>query len=153
MALLLWQDNLNTGIQVIDDQHRRIVEMINQLHAAQTGGSQLVVAEVIDELVDYTLSHFAFEEELMEEAGYPFCAAHKRVHEVFTKRVSEYRMRFQAGEDVVDELKSMLSRWLFNHIRGDDKAYAEQVKRHLNKFAREHEEGGWLGRTMKRLFR
>ena len=102
MALLLWQDNLNTGIQVIDDQHRRIVEMINQLHAAQTGGSQLVVAEVIDELVDYTLSHFAFEEELMEEAGYPFCAAHKRVHEVFTKRVSEYRMRFQAGEDVVD---------------------------------------------------
>ena len=52
MALLLWQDNLNTGIQVIDDQHRRIVGMINQLHAAQTGGSQLVVAEVIDELVD-----------------------------------------------------------------------------------------------------
>ena len=152
MALLLWQDNLNTGIQVIDDQHRRIVEMINQLHAAQTGGSQLVVAEVIDELVDYTLSHFAFEEELMEEAGYPFCAAHKRVHEVFTKRVSEYRMRFQAGEDVVDELKSMLSRWLFNHIRGDDQAYAEQVKAHLNQFAREHQGGGWLGRTLKRFF-
>ena len=152
MALLLWQDNLNTGIQVIDDQHRRIVEMINQLHAAQTGGSQLVVAEVIDELVDYTLSHFAFEEELMEEAGYPFCAAHKRVHEVFTKRVSEYRMRFQAGEDVVDELKSMLSRWLFNHIRSDDRAYADSVKQHLNRFAREHQQGGWLKRTMGRLF-
>ena len=89
----------------------------------------------------------------MEEAGYAFCAAHKRVHEVFIKRVSEYRMRFEAGEDITDELRNMLSRWLFNHIRGDDKAYAEQVKRHLNKFAREHEEGGWLGRTMKRLFR
>ena len=153
MALLLWQDNLNTGIQVIDDQHRRIVEMINQLHAAQTGGSQLVVAEVIDELVDYTMSHFAFEEELMEEAGYPFCAAHKRVHEVFGKRVSEYRMRFQSGEDVTDELRNMLSRWLFNHIRGDDNAYAEHVNRHLNQFAREHQEGSWLGRTLKRLFR
>ena len=152
MALLLWQDNLNTGIQVIDDQHRRIVEMIDQLHAAQTGGSQLVVAEVIDELVDYTLSHFAFEEELMEEAGYPFCAAHKRVHEVFTKRVSEYRMRFQAGEDVVDELKSMLSRWLFNHIRNDDKAYSEQVRQHLDRFSRQHQQGNWLTRTVQRLF-
>ena len=150
--MLVWQDDLDTGIDVIDGQHRRIVEMINQLHAAQTGGSQLVVAEVIDELVDYTLSHFAFEEELMEEAGYPFCAAHKRVHEVFTKRVSEYRMRFQAGEDVVDELKSMLSRWLFNHIRNDDKAYSEQVRQHLDRFIRQHQQGNWLTRTVQRLF-
>ena len=127
MALLTWQDDLNTGIEVIDDQHRRIVSMINQLHQAQARGVALVVADVIDELVDYTLSHFAFEEELMEEAGYPFCAAHRRVHEVFTKRVSEYRLRFQAGEDVVDELKSMLSRWLFNHIRNDDKGFIEAV--------------------------
>jgi hemerythrin len=153
MALLIWQDDLNTGIEVIDDQHRRIVSMINQLHQAQSGASALLVADVIAELVDYTLSHFAFEEELMEEAGYPFCAAHKRVHEVFTKRVAEYRMRFQAGEDVVGELKSMLSRWLFNHIRNDDKAYSEQVRRHLDQFAREHQHGGWLTRTMQRLFR
>ena len=152
MALLLWQDNLNTGIQVIDDQHRRIVEMINQLEAARQSGSQVAIVEVLDELVDYTLSHFAFEEALMEEAGYPFCAAHKRVHEVFTKRVSEYRMRFQAGEDVVDELKSMLSRWLFNHIRNDDKAYSEQVRQHLDRFSRQHQQGNWLTRTVQRLF-
>ncbi len=152
MALLVWQDDLNTGVEVIDHQHMRIVEMLNHLHATQKSMERVAVGEVIDELIDYTLSHFAFEEELMEEAGYPFCAAHKRVHEVFVKRVSEYRMRFEAGEDITDELRNMLSRWLFNHIRGDDKAYAEQVKRHLNKFAREHEHGGWLGRTMKRLF-
>jgi len=46
----------------------------------------------------------------------------------------------------------MLSRWLFNHIRGDDKAYAAQVKQHLNQFAREHQGGNWLGRTLKRIF-
>jgi len=153
LALLVWQDDLNTGVEVIDRQHMRIVEMLNHLHATQKSLERVAVGEVIDELIDYTLSHFAFEEELMEEAGYPFCAAHKRVHEVFIKRVSEYRMRFEAGEDITDELRNMLSRWLFNHIRGDDKAYAEQVKRHLNQFAREHEEGGWLGRTLKRLFR
>ena len=152
MTLLIWQDDMDTGIDIIDGQHRRIVEMINHLHITQKSMERFAVGEVIDELVDYTLSHFAFEEELMEEAGYPFCAAHKRVHEVFTKRVSEYRMRFQAGEDVVDELKSMLSRWLFNHIRNDDRAYSEQVRRHLDRFAREHEQGGWLARTVKRLF-
>ncbi|CAD2258235.1 bacteriohemerythrin [Xanthomonas arboricola pv. juglandis] len=153
MALLVWQDDLNTGIEVIDHQHGRIVEMINQLHAAHTSLQRLAVAEVIDELIDYTLSHFAFEEELMEEAGYPFSLAHKRVHEVFGKRVGEYRLRFQAGEDVCDELRSMLSRWLFNHIRGDDQAYAPQVIAHLDQFARSHQHGNWLGRTLKRLFR
>ena len=152
MALLIWQDDLNTGIDIIDMQHQRIVEMINRLHVTQRSMERIAIADVIDELVDYTLSHFAFEEELMEEAGYPFCAAHKRVHEVFTKRVSEYRMRFEAGEDVTDELKSMLSRWLFNHIRSDDKAYADSVKRHLNRFVREHDQGSWLSRTVKRLF-
>ncbi|MEE7547591.1 bacteriohemerythrin [Xanthomonas sp. Kuri4-1] len=152
MAHLVWQDDLNTGIEVIDHQHMRIVEMINQLQAAQKSMQRLAVGEVIDELVDYTMSHFAFEEELMEEAGYPFCHAHKRVHEIFGKRVGEYRLRFQAGEDVADELRNMLARWLFNHIRGDDKAYAESVRLHLNQFAREHQQGGWLGRTLKRLF-
>ena len=152
MALLVWQDDLNTGVEVIDHQHMRIVEMLNHLHVTQKSMERVAVGEVIDELIDYTLSHFAFEEELMEEAGYPFCAAHKRVHEVFTKRVSEYRMRFQAGEDVVDELKSMLSRWLFNHIRNDDKAYSEQVRQHLDRFSRQHQQGNWLTRTVQRLF-
>jgi len=152
MALLIWQDDLNTGIEVIDHQHQRIVEMINHLHASHHGSERAVVGEVIDELVDYTLSHFAFEEALMEDAGYTFCHAHKRVHEIFSKRVGEYRMRFQAGEDVTDELKNMLSRWLFNHIRSDDKAYSEAVKRHLNQFAREHQQGGWLSRSLKRFF-
>ena len=152
MALLVWQDDPNIGIEVIDNQHKRNVEMLNHLHVAQQGLQRLAVADVIDELVDYTMSHFAFEEELMEEAGYPFGAAHKRVHEIFGKRVSDYRLRFQAGEDVTDELRTMLSRWLFNHIRGDDKAYAETVKHHLNQFTREHQGGSWLGRTLKRFF-
>jgi hemerythrin len=152
MGLLIWQDDLDTGIDVIDGQHRRIVEMINQLHAAQGRGSRDGVGEVIAELVDYTLSHFAFEEELMEEAGYPFCAAHRRVHEVFVKRVGEYRLRFDAGEEVADELKTLLSRWLFNHIRSDDKAYSETVRRHLDQFTRSHQHGGWLNRTLARIF-
>lgn len=153
MDQVLWQDDLCTGIAVIDDQHKRIVDILNQVLRAQADGEREKVGEVLTDLVDYTLSHFAFEEELMQEAGYPFSSAHKRVHEVFTRRVEKYQQRFQAGEDVVDELKSMLITWLFNHIRNDDKAYSEQVLKHLDRFSREHEGGTWLARTMKRLFR
>lgn len=150
MKTLVWTPELDTGIAVIDRQHERIVDLINALGAA--GHDQDAIADALGELVDYTMSHFAFEEELMEEAGYQFCTAHKRVHDMFTRRVSEYKLRFDAGEDVADELRSMLSRWLFNHIRSDDKAYSEQVKRYLDHFSRNHQGGGWMQRTLHRLF-
>ena len=152
MALLVWQAELDTGIDVIDQQHQRIVALINQLAEATTRDDQ---AAVLEELVDYTLSHFAFEEELMEESGYTFGPAHKRVHEMFVRRVSEYRMRFDAGEDITGELKGMLARWLFNHIRGDDKAYAKHVRHYLDTYKRGGMGGGaardgWFKRKVKR---
>lgn len=152
MAFLAWQDDLNTGIQVIDNQHKRIVEMINQLHDAQ-GAAQLTrVGEVIEALVDYTQSHFAFEETLLEDAGYEFTRAHKKVHELFIKRVADYRLRFAAGEDVADELKQLLGRWLFNHIRNDDANYADSVRANLHALTQDQARGGWLSRSMKRFF-
>ena len=149
MALLVWQAELDTGIDVIDQQHHRIVALINQLAEATTRDDQ---AAVLEELVDYTLSHFAFEEELMEESGYTFGPAHKRVHEMFVRRVSEYRMRFDAGEDITGELKGMLARWLFNHIRGDDKSYARHVRHYLDTYKRPGQGGandGWFKRKIK----
>ncbi len=149
MALLVWQAELDTGIDVIDQQHRRIVDLINQLAEATTRDDQ---AAVLEELVDYTLSHFAFEEELIEEAGYTFAPAHKRVHDMFVRRVSEYRMRFEAGEDIAAELKGMLARWLFNHIRGDDKSYSRHVRHYLDTYKRPGRGGthdGWFKRKVK----
>jgi len=149
MALLVWQAELDTGIDVSDQQHHRIVALSNQLAEATTRDDQ---AAVLEELVDYTLSHFAFEEELMEESGYTFGPAHKRVHEMFVRRVSEYRMRFDAGEDITGELKGMLARWLFNHIRGDDKSYARHVRHYLDTYKRPGQGGandGWFKRRIK----
>lgn len=153
MAHLVWQDDLNTGIPVIDEQHRRIVDMINQLHRAQErGGGRSEVGQVLGELVDYTLSHFAFEEALLEQAGYEFTRPHKRVHEIFTARVSDYGLRFKAGEDITEELIGMLSRWLFNHIRSDDAGYVQAVKDNMNALVGDKQAGGWLARSLKRFF-
>jgi len=151
VAYLIWRNDLNTGIEVIDSQHKRIVDMINRLDLAQTQG-HAVVGKVIEELVDYTVSHFAFEESLMESAGYQFSRAHKRIHDLFIKRVSGYRTRYEQGEDIAEELKDLLSRWLFSHILNEDENYVGAVKHSMIALTGDRSEGGWLARSMKRFF-
>ena len=152
MAILAWVPELDTGIDEIDRQHRRIVDYINKLYELRESPDREALGDVIGEMVDYTLSHFVFEESLMESSGCLFSGPHKKVHELFTRKVAEMQSRFDAGEDVTDELRTMLSRWLFNHIRTDDKAYSDTVKRYLDHFSRAHQGGGWMQRTLNRLF-
>jgi hemerythrin len=151
MAYIQWSKELDTGINVIDNQHRRIVEYINELDAANRTGNLAETNHVLDELVDYTVTHFAFEEDLQESAGYPFLKAHRRVHEIFTKRVVQFQERAKAGENVAPELLSMLKVWLINHIKGDDNDYVEVVKKSLGN-QEQAEKSGSLGARLKRFF-
>ena len=150
MALIVWTDDLSTGIPVIDNQHQRIVDYINKLHHAQEHHSREEVSVVLDELVDYTLSHFAFEESLMEEAGYNFLNAHKKVHQLFVKRVADYQQRFKIGEAIEEELIHTLRAWLINHIRNDDRDYSEDVRRNMGQPDAGRE--GWLKRKLSKIF-
>jgi len=131
MAKLVWMDELDTGIPEIDRQHRRIVDYINLLGELRHTPDRESLANVIGDLVDYTLSHFIFEEALFEDAGYSFSGPHKKVHQIFTRRVSDLQTRFELGEDVAEELHNMLSRWLFNHIRNEDHGYVDVVRDYL----------------------
>lgn len=150
MARLEWSPELSTGIDIIDSQHQRIVQYINELDAARETGDRDLVGEVLGELVDYTISHFAFEESLMEKADYAFLEPHKRVHQLFIERVNGFVERHGAGEDVADEVHYMLTKWLFNHIKNEDRDYAPQVQRNMIDIRRD---GSWLSRTVKRFFR
>ncbi len=136
MALLFWVPELDTGIAEIDRQHRRIVDYINKLYELRSSPDREALGDVIGEMIDYTVSHFVFEESLIESAGYMFAGPHKKVHELFTRRVIEMQTRFDAGEDVAAELHGMLSRWLFNHIRNEDTGYVDSAKAYL-RMARE----------------
>ena len=150
MAHITWPEELNTGIHIIDEQHKRIVAYINDLDDAKSTGDLEKIGDVIDELVDYTVSHFAFEESLMEQAEYPFVSPHKKVHELFIRRVSKFVERHKEGENVGEELHTMLSKWLVNHIRNEDADYADIVGRSVNDM---HSDGGWLSRSLKKFFR
>lgn len=128
---LQWSADLEIGIPVIDSQHQRIVDYINKVEDAHIRHSRQEVLDVLDELVDYTVSHFAFEETLLEEAGYPFIKAHKKVHELFTRRVMEYQKSAKSGNDVTMDLMHTLKSWLVNHIKHDDKDYSHLVASNL----------------------
>jgi len=151
MAHIEWTDDLNTDIQVIDSQHLRIVEYINALDDIKKSHDRDEVGRVLNELVDYTLSHFAFEESLMEDAGYPFINGHKMVHELFVKRVGDFQQRFKMGEDIAEELLSVLKSWLINHIKSDDNDYADTV-RHNMKNINTTKDDSWLSRSVKKFF-
>lgn len=149
MTHLQWTPDLDTGIPVIDNQHKRIVEYINRFQDAITAQNQEEIRQLFDELVDYTLTHFTFEEDLQERAGYQFVSAHKRVHQVFTKKIGEYKARHEAGDQTVPaQVANVLRAWLVNHIRNDDADYIPAVRRIMD----QEERSGWLARNLKRLF-
>lgn len=149
---IVWTSDLDTGIRIIDQQHRQLVDFINDLEVAHGAGEAGVVSQVLDALVDYTVSHFAFEESLQEEAGYAFCKPHKRVHELFVRRVGDYVDRHRAGELITAELHKLLSAWLLNHIRRDDADYVAAVKANMIDVVAQKERregGGWLRRFFR----
>jgi hemerythrin len=145
---LTWTDDLNTGIAEIDAQNRRLGEFINILdHARQTGDREQL-GYVLEQLLDFAVNNFLFEEKLMEEAAYEFRSAHERVHEIFAKKLAEFRGHYANGIDVTEDLLTMLKNWVDNHIRHEDKRYAESVQQVIVS------EGGetWVRGIMKRLF-
>ncbi|MDP2134170.1 MAG: bacteriohemerythrin [Sulfuritalea sp.] len=128
VQLVSWTPDLSVGIEALDTQHRRIVDYINDLHEAGLRKDRDAIGHVLDELMEYTVSHFSFEEAMMEQAGYDFFGPHKKVHELFTRRIAEYRHRFALGEDVAVEIQGTLVKWLMNHIKREDMNYSAALR-------------------------
>jgi hemerythrin len=150
MAFLEWTRELESGIPVIDDQHKRIVAFINELNDALETGNAEETSHVMEGLLNYTVTHFEFEEELQEKAGYPYLKAHRRIHEIFMKKVSSIRERGNHGEDIAPELLKLLKSWLASHIKGEDRDYVESVKKFTQ--SNNKEATGWLNSALKRFF-
>ncbi|MDR1528935.1 MAG: bacteriohemerythrin [Burkholderiales bacterium] len=118
MAHIEWTNELSVGVEVIDKQHQRIIEYVNKLH--DNLHDRETLKDVLEDTIEYTESHFGFEEAMMEEAEYPYLRAHKRIHDLFIRRVARYKERFLAGEDIAEELHDTLVRWLITHIKSED---------------------------------
>ncbi len=146
MSYWVWDSALDIGIDVIDGQHRRIVDYINDLHEAHTKHDHDQVTQILLGLVDYTVTHFAFEEDLMAQAGYPLSDSHKKVHESFIAHIKNYKKEHEKGRDIARKLMSELQIWLTNHIKNEDRHYVPYANEILDR------KKSWLKKALGNFF-
>jgi hemerythrin len=120
-----WSDALSTGVKEIDDQHKTLVDMLNELNEAVHGGwGKDARKMVIDKLFEYTAIHFATEESLMRVSKYPRADAHKKQHDDLVDMVKDYLKQYEQNPNASSyDLIFFLKRWLTDHIMRDDKLF------------------------------
>ncbi|MBL8488373.1 MAG: bacteriohemerythrin [Rhodocyclaceae bacterium] len=115
------------GVAAIDEQHRALVEMVNEINrSVRTGQGDENLRKLIGELVAFTSLHFATERRLMERHGFPDAAAHHKEHEDFELRNRRFAERFEPGDEL--RLLQMTKDWLSAHILGPDKALGAYLR-------------------------
>jgi len=126
MPFIQWNETLSIGIDSIDEQHKTLVDMINSLSdALEKGETNDVLQKIFNGLADYTVSHFGYEEELLEQCGYTESEAHKNEHKALYNQVRHLQKKLENGDFTISvELMSFLKGWVTNHILKTDKAYA-----------------------------
>lgn len=125
MPVFQWRDSYSVGVRQLDNEHRRLFELANQMYDAMyaTKGPD-VLGRILTELVDYTRTHLNNEERILQTYGYPDFPAHKRVHDDLTAKVEEYVERTKGGEgEVFIEVARFIGDWLRGHIQSVDRKY------------------------------
>ncbi len=130
MALIQWRDSYSVGVARFDKEHRRLVELINDMFIiVRDKGDSVALNSVVQALIEYTQYHFSSEETAMEEANYPDLAEHKQHHADLEKKVTTFSEQITTeGEAVRTEFYHFLREWLINHIVREDKKYTEYLK-------------------------
>jgi hemerythrin len=125
MPLITWSNSLSVNVLAMDQEHKRLVGIVNDLHAAmKEGKGNEVVGKTLDDLVEYVKKHFADEETLLAARKYPGLLGQQRAHAKLTEQVLAYQSRFRGGGALITvELMQFLKQWLVDHIQGMDKEY------------------------------
>jgi len=127
-----WTSDLTVNVREIDDQHKQLLKMINDLYAAmKSGQGQAVQEKLLTGLADYTVYHFDNEERYFDRFGYPEARDHKRMHTELKAQVTDLIGKFQSGQAALSvELFDFLKDWLVNHISKTDRRYGTFFNEH-----------------------
>lgn len=127
-----WNQKLETGNAMIDQQHKQLIIAINNLlQACSSGKGREEITRTMKFLYDYTAKHFSDEEKLQVQYRYPDYTNHKRYHEEFKKVVRDLATRLQAeGPSIalVGKVNTSIGGWLLNHIQKEDVKVAAHIK-------------------------
>jgi len=118
---------LSVDVEEIDQQHKKLIVMINDLSDAMVEGKgKHVAGGIIDDLIEDTASYFKTEEKYFDQFGYPDAEAHKKEHVAFVQKVSQFKDGFDQGKIALSvDIISFLYKWLQNHIKKVDKQYSQ----------------------------
>lgn len=127
MKLFEWSDSLELGIDQIDNQHKKLVDMINTINEIICTPSKGTVEldSLFENLFDYTNYHFQTEEQLFEDMKYEHSNEHKLAHDKLRNELSEFYSKYAKYEQDEREILGFLTNWLKDHILIKDKKYAK----------------------------
>ena len=130
MELVEWSESLSVGDKEIDEQHKKMLGIINKLHHALVKGeSNRVLNDTLQDLLAYTQEHFVHEEAYFEKLEYPEAEEHKKEHQDFIKKVSQFYYDFDRGKLSLSlEVMNFLVEWFLRHIQHTDQKYAKIAK-------------------------
>ena len=120
-----WSEDLSVGLEEIDEQHKILINLINRLfnEAILKRADKSLISDILDELIQYTIVHFAVEESLFRIFDYPDSEAHQEHHNQLKNEVVNFRKKFQDDTPIDIELMSFLKKWITLHIMKDDRKY------------------------------
>ncbi|MCK9207256.1 MAG: bacteriohemerythrin [Salinivirgaceae bacterium] len=125
----IWRDNFSVGNQIIDDQHKKLIAIINRLYQSYMDKKQVdEISSIMKELADYTRYHFTTEENLIREKKYPFIAEHIKEHDFFIEELRNFKEQFDSSPSILTlKVMTFLQKWLRDHILVNDQKYKEYI--------------------------
>ena len=133
MPLFIWKPSYQLGVPELDNDHRHLVGLVNELYEAmKVGHGYELINALIDQLLAYADQHFANEEGFMRACGYPYIEAHIREHQEFREKIGEMDRERRAGELLPSaELMDFLCTWLRTHVFESDKDLGVFIKKQV----------------------
>jgi hemerythrin len=125
MSYLKWSDKYSLNVEEIDEQHKKLVGLVNDMYdAMHAGKGRDMIGTVIAEFVDYTDYHFKAEERLLRQNGYPEYDEHKEMHDKLYRKARSIKEAFDRGNTpTAIEVMVILTNWLNTHILEEDRKY------------------------------
>ena len=130
MPFIKWKTEYSVGVFEIDNQHKKLVGLINKLFdAMKQGKANDVLGQIITELLFYAQTHFQTEEKYFDLFNYKETEEHKLIHRSFVDEMKEFKAGFDSGKITLSlDVFNFLKKWLDEHILGEDKKYEDCFK-------------------------
>lgn len=129
MSAIEWDESLKVNIPAIDQQHKRLIELIGDLERGVSDGTGgLMISYVFQELIRYVAEHFKDEEELMLRCNFPALTSHRKEHDYYVQTLGELQQATKDGDALSIAALAFMKEWILTHIKVTDQEYASIIK-------------------------